>query len=228
MSTRNDNDEPAVAVNDNPYVALAALDISRFVEKKDKYSYLSWAYAVDQLLRADPRAHWEFKWFESADGYHPYCRMPEGFMVFCTVRAFGIERTAHLPVIDNRNNTILKPDAMDINSSMQRCLVKGIALHGLGINLYVGEDLPITVADEADRLAKDMQAVRSFDDLNDLAEKVDEFIEQYPQFRNFLAKVYSDSKAAVVGRAQRKAQQKSGLAGLKDAMGGGNDSQPKE
>ena len=46
------------------------------------------------------------------------------------------------PVLDGKNQPILEPTAFEINSSLQRCLVKAIALHGLGLYIYAGEDLP--------------------------------------------------------------------------------------
>jgi hypothetical protein len=63
-------------------------------------------------------------------------------MVFCTVEAFGKSRTAQLPVMDFRNKAIVNPDAMSVNTAMQRCLAKAIALHGLGLYIYAGEDMP--------------------------------------------------------------------------------------
>jgi hypothetical protein len=63
-------------------------------------------------------------------------------MVFCTVEAFGKSRTAQLPVMDFRNKAIHNPDAFAVNTAMQRCLAKAISLHGLGMYIYAGEDLP--------------------------------------------------------------------------------------
>lgn len=112
---------------------LAALDVGRYIEKKGDLSYLSWAWAVDQLLRADPRASWV---------YGEPMRFGETMMVVCTVGAFGQERTMQLPVMDHRNKAIPNPDAFAVNTAMQRCLVKAIALHGLGLYIYAGEDVP--------------------------------------------------------------------------------------
>jgi hypothetical protein len=52
--------------------------------------------------------------------------------------------TMHLPVMDHRNKAIAEPDAFAVNTAMQRCLVKAIALHGLGLYIYAGEDLPLS------------------------------------------------------------------------------------
>ncbi len=113
---------------------LAAINVNEQVEKKGGLSYLSWAWAVDRLLRADPEAEWH---------YGDNLTLQDGTMlVFCTVRAFGKSRTMQLPVMDYKNRAIANPDAFAINTAMQRALVKAIALHGLGLYIYAGEDLP--------------------------------------------------------------------------------------
>jgi hypothetical protein len=119
----------------NQFEKLAAIDVSKRIEKKNGMSYLSWAWAVDQLLRRDPAANWSYpepKIF--ADGTQ---------MVYCSVTAFGKTMTGFLPVMDFRNKPIAAPNAFDINTAMQRCLVKTIALHGLGLYIYAGEDVPM-------------------------------------------------------------------------------------
>ena len=63
-------------------------------------------------------------------------------MVFCKVTAFGKSRIAQLPVIDFRNQAIPNPNAYQVNTAMQRCLAKAISLHGIGLYIYAGEDLP--------------------------------------------------------------------------------------
>ena len=127
------------ASNSNTFVQLAAINVNEHVEKKNGLSYLSWAWAVDTLLRADPTATWSYRDFNGA----PHLTLPDGTaMVFCTVTAFGQARTMQLPVMDHRNQAIADPDAFAINTAMQRCLVKAIALAGLGLYIYAGEDLP--------------------------------------------------------------------------------------
>lgn len=117
----------------NKFIELAAVNVNDHVEKKGSLSYLSWAWAVDQLLRRDPFAGWE---------YGQPDRYGDTMMVYCTVVAFGQARTMQLPVMDHRNKAIANPDAFQVNTAMQRCLVKAIALHGLGLYIYAGEDLP--------------------------------------------------------------------------------------
>ena len=119
---------------DNQFATLAAIDVSKHIEKKGNLSYLSWSWAVDQLMRADPSANWEF---------HAPEMFGESMMVSCTVTAFGKPIKMHLPVMDNRNQAAKNPDAVLINKNMMRCLVKAIACHGLGLHIYAGEDLPL-------------------------------------------------------------------------------------
>jgi hypothetical protein len=120
------------------FAELAKINVNTHTEKKGNLTYLSWAWAVDQILRLDDGATWEYRWV----GDKPYAQIGETCMVFCTVKAFGKERTAQLPVMDHRNKAIQNPTAMDVNTAMQRCLAKAIALHGIGLYIYAGEDLP--------------------------------------------------------------------------------------
>ena len=120
-------------MSENRYVELASVNVNEHIEKKGNLSYLSWAWAVDQLLRRDPFASWT---------YGEPKMYGDTMMVFCTVNAFGLERTMQLPVMDFKNKSVANPDSFAVNTAMQRCLVKAIALHGLGLYIYAGEDLP--------------------------------------------------------------------------------------
>ncbi len=124
---------PSPMSTTNHFVELAAINVNNKTEKKNGLTYLSWAWAVDQLLRRDPGALWVF---------NEAIRWGDTVMVSCTVTAFGKAMTAHLPVMDHRNKAIPAPDAFQVNVAMQRCLTKAIALHGLGLYIYAGEDLP--------------------------------------------------------------------------------------
>jgi hypothetical protein len=120
---------------------LRQIDVSKYTEKKNGLTYLSWAWAVDQLLLADPKAHWFYPEFQ---------RWGNGsVMVFCTVVANDIARTAQLPVMDYRNKPIPEPDSFAVNTAMQRCLAKAIALHGIGLYIYNGEDVPPELGSDA-------------------------------------------------------------------------------
>jgi hypothetical protein len=137
---------------DNYFVQLAKIDVSEHVEKKGGFSYLSWAWAVDRLRRVHPDATWEVKRFNGA----PYLKTDCGYFVEVAVTVAGVTLSQIHPVLDARNRPIAEPNAFDINTSIQRCLVKAIALHGLGLYVYAGEDLPEGV--EPVTISKEQQA----------------------------------------------------------------------
>jgi len=137
--------EPTPATRQlDSYVELRKVNVNDKIEKKNGLSYLSWAFAVDELLQRDPTATWEYRFGVDPDSKEqvPFVDIGGTAMVFCTVHAFGVSRTAQLPVMDHRNKPIPNPDAFQVNTAMQRCLAKAIALHGLGLYIYAGEDLP--------------------------------------------------------------------------------------
>lgn len=79
----------------------------------------------------------------------PYLLCEAGVFVEVAVTVQGITLSQIHPVLDGRNRPIPEPTAFEINTSIQRCLVKAIALHGLGLYIYAGEDLPQAVVDAA-------------------------------------------------------------------------------
>ena len=122
----------------NYFTELDRVDVTRHIEKKGKFSYLSWAYAVRELKKRHPEATWVVHEWEGI----PYVKTECGFFVKVTVTVDNIDATQVHPVLDHQNKTVNAPSAFQINTSIQRCLAKAIALHGLGIHLYAGEDLP--------------------------------------------------------------------------------------
>ena len=135
------------------YLELRKINVNDHTERKGRFTYLSWAWAVDQLLQKDPMATWSY-----AD---PTIFADGSMMVYCTVQAFDKSMTAMLPVLNHVNKPIQNPNAMDVNTAMQRCLVKAIALHGIGLYIYAGEDLP---EDEAPKQVKSSSTMKSVAD----------------------------------------------------------------
>ena len=123
---------------DNYFALLNAVNVSEHIEKKGAFSYLSWPFAVAELRLADPAATWEVKRFDGL----PYLKTDCGYFVEVAVTVQSTTLSQIHPVLDGKNRPILEPDAFDINTSIQRALVKAIALHGLGLYIYGGEDLP--------------------------------------------------------------------------------------
>ena len=135
---------------------LYSLNVNEYVEKKQGLSYLSWAYAWGEFKKIYPDATYEVKKDE-----HSRCYFGDeqiGYMVYTSVTAGGLTYEMWLPVMDN-NNKAIKLNAytystrggeksveavsmFDINKAVMRCLVKNLAMFGLGLYIYAGEDLP--------------------------------------------------------------------------------------
>ena len=125
---------------------LLKKNVNEHVEKKNGLSYLSWAWAWAEALRADPTATYKVEMF----GDKCFMDINGTAMVFVTATMFGKPMTCQLPVMDYRNKAITNPDAFAVNTAIMRCMTKALALHGLGMYLYSGEDLP----EEGDKFEK--------------------------------------------------------------------------
>ena len=121
---------------------LSEVNVSGFAEKKGQFTYLSWAWAVTELKKVAPEAYWKIHEWGLEGNKQPYQQTEAGCFVKVTVIAEGVEMTQVHPVLDHRNNTVKKPNAFEVNTSIMRCLTKAISLHGLGLYIYAGEDLP--------------------------------------------------------------------------------------
>jgi hypothetical protein len=117
---------------------LLKKNVNEHVEKKNGLSYLSWAWAWAEALKADPKASYRIEMFNCKC----YMEINGTAMVFVTVTMFDKPMTCQLPVMDYRNKAILNPDAFAVNTAIMRCMTKALALHGLGLYLYSGEDVP--------------------------------------------------------------------------------------
>jgi len=120
---------------------LSKIDVSNYIEKKGKLSYLSWPVMVSYLRENIPDATVQARKFESG---RPYILTPEGGMVETYIELEGKELWSEwLPVMDNRNKAMKEPDMFDINKAIQRCKAKCISEYlGIGLYIYKGEDLP--------------------------------------------------------------------------------------
>jgi hypothetical protein len=117
---------------------LLKKNVNDHVEKKNGLSYLSWAWAWAEALKADPKASYKIEMF----GDKCFMDINGTAMVFVTVTMFDKPMTCQLPVMDYRNKAIPNPDAFAVNTAIMRCMTKALALHGLGLYLYSGEDVP--------------------------------------------------------------------------------------
>ena len=137
---------------------LYSLNVNQYVEKKQGLSYLTWSYAWAEFKKIYPDATYEIK--KDEDGRCYFGDAEIGYMVYTTVTAGDLTYEMWLPVMDNNNNNkamklngytyatrngekAVEPISMfDINKAVMRCLVKNLAMFGLGLYIYAGEDLP--------------------------------------------------------------------------------------
>ena len=126
---------------------LSKVDCNDHIEKKMNLSYISWAWAWGVLMDHYPDAVIDF--------YHdPQTNLPCVFFpdktaeVRCRVSIGSVTREMWLPVMDNRNNAKVNPNSRDVSDAKMRCLVKTLALFGLGHYIYAGEDLPPSEKEE--------------------------------------------------------------------------------
>ena len=118
--------------------ALLKRDVNAHTEKKNNLTYLSWAWAWAEALKADPTATFKVEMFDGKC----YMDINGTGMVWVTVTMFNKPMTCQLPVMDYRNKPIPNPDAFAVNTAIMRCMTKALSLHGLGLYIYAGEDLP--------------------------------------------------------------------------------------
>jgi len=166
------------------WATLSQVDVSDRIEKKQNLSFLSWAWAWGTLMEHYPQAEYSFQEPESAtDG---------SLMVFCTVTIDSLSRQMWLPVMDYKNKAIPNPNAFQLNTAKMRCLVKCLAMFGLGHYIYAGEDLPNAEADrqaEADKKAAEELAeslkpltVDQLNRINALIEETETDVESFYKY----------------------------------------------
>lgn len=150
------------------FETLSAVDVSKHVEvismrKGPALKYVSWAWAWNMVKSIYPSANRvieefpEFRFNEKTGAWYATGQMldyritPEGCEVKVTVSIEDETYSERLYVMDMRNQPVAKPNIAQINKTQQRCLVKALAMAGLGLNLYAGEDLPMADINEADK-----------------------------------------------------------------------------
>lgn len=131
---------------------LLKINVNEHTEKKNGLTYLSWAWAWAEVLKLDAMANYDVQQFTHPDNQNllvPYQDIGGSCIVWVSVTIFNKTVKVQLPVLDYRNKCIPSPNAFEVNTSIMRCLTKGIAMHGLGLYIYAGEDLPMDAEPEA-------------------------------------------------------------------------------
>lgn len=171
---------------------LLSLNVNEKTEEKNGLTYLSWSWAWAELLKKYPTATYEIVKFEDNGKLVPYMFDKEtGYMVFTKLTIENVTREMWLPVMDGANKamldheytyqvrdyksgevkekTVAKANMFDINKTIMRCLTKNLAMFGLGLYIYSGEDLPEdnrTVSEEQikelEKLVDDIPAMLNY------------------------------------------------------------------
>lgn len=122
------------------YKQLYSLNVNEHTEKKNGLTYLSWAWAWAKILEVCPSATYEI--VKDENGIPAFGNQELGYMCYTKVTIENVTHEMWLPVMDFRNKAIKSPDMFDINKTVMRCLTKNLAMFGLGLYIYAGEDLP--------------------------------------------------------------------------------------
>jgi len=121
---------------------LSKVDVSKHTEEKMKLTYLSWSRMWMLLCEHYPQAQYEFVDFDGV----PYKTLPDGTAEVVTrIMIDDLVREMRLPVMDYKNNPVVNPHARQVSDNAMRCLVKCVAMFGLGISVFTGlaeETLP--------------------------------------------------------------------------------------
>ena len=141
---------------------MLKLNVGEYTETKNKLTYLSWANAVKEALKID--SSFTYSITKNDEGIPAFGNSKLGYMVYTTVTFKGNTKECWLPVMDGANKP-MKDEEYEyttkyngtknvesinmfvINKTVMRCLVKNLAMFGLGLYIYAGEDLPEQIED---------------------------------------------------------------------------------
>jgi hypothetical protein len=194
----------------NIWKTLSAINVNDHIEKKGNLSYLSWAWAWEQLMNHYADSYYYFDEKDFADGSKE---------VICILTIHEGEdsvcRQMWLPVMDHRNKAIINPDSRQVSDAKMRCLVKTLAMFGLGHYIYAGEDIPAAEKqkmeyENANAVITDDQAKTINEMMKESLADLDKFCEfyqiacvemlpasKYEQAYNMLAKKIADAESAL-------------------------------
>lgn len=151
---------------------LSAVDVTPLIRQKNNLDYLSWANAWAVLMEYYPNSTYKIKEFDEmvfnkqlnewqkTGRKLDYLKTDAGVEVEVEVNIDGETFGQKLYAMDFRNKAIKEPTYVEINKAQQRCLVKAIAMAGLGLNLYQGEDLPTEETIKRNGISKEQQEER--------------------------------------------------------------------
>lgn len=195
------------------------LNVNENTEKKGNLTYLSWAWAWQEVLKVCPDATYEVLSFTNKEtgDVLPYQSDPTmGIMVWTRVTMLGQTKLMWLPVMDSKNNamlltpqtitkfnksiTIPAANMFDVNKTIMRCLVKNLAMFGLGTYIYAGEDLP-----EAEKVVVQQQKEQKEKEKKEASLiAITTKHERYPKVKAFVERAASKGAEHVLSQLETK------------------------
>lgn len=195
---------------ENHFQELYSTDVNKYVEKKKsggtELSYLTWSYAWAEFKKVYPDATYTISKDEQGRCYFGDENI--GYMTYTSVTADGLTYEMWLPVMDGANKAMkFKPytyttrngektvegiSMFDINKTLMRCLVKNLAMFGLGLYIYSGEDLPeqpeqkVKTPQEIDKLRQEIQE-KAVEYVGDNSEKLVKLFQAFCKVDNVVS-----------------------------------------
>lgn len=203
---------------ENVFNKLYAINVNEHIEKKNNLSYLSWTYAWAEAKKRFPTLTYKIHLFGERQLPYVYDENT-GYMVFTDVTVDGLTHSMWLPVMDGANKAMkneaytyevdeygwingrrsktgkkikktVEPATMfDINKTIMRCLVKNLAMFGLGLYIYAGEDLP-EIQEEIKEVKEEKKENADDKTLNLLISEIEKYNGQAEQLKRGILTKY--------------------------------------
>ena len=177
---------------------MSQINVNEHTEQKGQFTYLSWTYAWNELMKTGADVTYKVLPVE----YH----QDGSATVHTEMTVDSVTFPMYLPVLNFKNQAVQNPNAFDINKARMRCLVKNIAMFGLGIYIYAGEDLPVVDEKEAyealcEQYTDSINAIKDGIDTDDLSTASEAWYELADDVKKGLWK--APSKGGVFTTKQR-------------------------
>lgn len=202
---------------ENVFKELYAINVNEYIEKKNNLSYLSWTYAWAEAKKRFPTITYKIHLFGEQQLPYVYDENT-GYMVFTDVTVDGLTHSMWLPVMDGANKAmknkpytydtrykkgiVVEPATMfDINKTIMRCLVKNLAMFGLGLYIYSGEDLP-EAQEEIKEAKQEKKNIADIETVNLLIDEIEKYNGQAEKLKQGILTKYKVKDLAQLSEEQ--------------------------
>jgi len=142
----------------NKFEQALKMDLTKILRKKGSNEYIPWASAIAEFFKMYPEGDFEF--IENEQGTYEFGNPEIGYLVKTKMTTGGespLVRKMSLPVMDFKNQALLKPKSTDVNKALMRCLAKNVSLYGFALTTYAGEEyFQSEIGEEADALREEI------------------------------------------------------------------------